>query len=198
VGSNTTLTIAACPGFSVTGTVIPVIVKPVPVSVAALTVTAAVPVDVKVTDCAAAADFTFILPNATVLELMCSVGTAALSCRAKVFATLPALAVSVATCAVRLDEAVAVNVVLVAFAGTVTVAGSVTAELLLAKPTLSPPLPAAAFRVTVQVSVPDPVIEVLVQLSAFNAADAEDVPVPLRLTAVEVPLRPLLLLVMVN
>jgi hypothetical protein len=43
--------------------------KPVPVSVAELTVTAAVPVDVSVIDCAAAV-FTATLPNATLLALM--------------------------------------------------------------------------------------------------------------------------------
>ena len=71
---------------------------------------------------------------------------------------------------------------LVALAGTVTVAGTVTAALLLDRRTLSPPLPAAVLRFTVQASLPVPVIETLVQVSAFSAPGAAAfVPVPLRL-----------------
>jgi hypothetical protein len=69
--------------------------KPAPVKTAELTVTAIVPVEVKVTDCVAG-EFTITLPKATEVALMLSVGTAAFNCRAKVFETLPALAVSVA------------------------------------------------------------------------------------------------------
>jgi hypothetical protein len=76
---------------------------------------------------------------------------------------------------------VAVNPALVAFAGTVTVLGIVTAELLLDRLTLSPPLGAAAVSVTVHASVPDPVMVPLLQYSALSAAGAA-VPVPLRLT----------------
>jgi hypothetical protein len=88
-----------------------------------------------------------------------------------------------------------VNAALVALAGTVTVAGSVTAVLLLNRVTVSPPLAAAAFSVTVQASVPEPVMDPLVQVSVLNTAAAA-IPVPLRLIASEVPLVPLLLLVM--
>jgi hypothetical protein len=63
----------------------------------------------------------------------------------------------------------------VAFAGTVTVAGTVTAVLLLDRLTLTPPA-AAAFSVTMQESVPAPVTDALLQSSALNAA----VPMPLR------------------
>jgi hypothetical protein len=66
-------------------------------------------------------------------------------------------------------------------AGTVTVAGRVTAGSLLERPTLRPPLPAAPLRVTVQASVPAPVIEPGVQERALS--------VPC--TAVPVPLRPI-------
>jgi sulfur carrier protein ThiS len=48
------------------------------------------------------------------------------------------------------------------------VAGTVTAALLLARLTLKPPLPAAAVSVTVQLSLPDPVIDALLQESALN------------------------------
>ena len=86
--------------------------------------------------------------------------------------TLPALAVSVTACAVVTDDAAAVNMALVAFAGTTSVAGTVTAALLLARLTLRPPLPAAAVSATVQLSLPGPVIEALLQESALNAVPA--------------------------
>jgi hypothetical protein len=74
----------------------------------------------------------------------------------------------------------------VALAGTVTVAGSVTAALLLDKLTLIPPLGAVALSVTVQASVPIPVMDALLQESALSvavpAADVVVAPVPLRLT----------------
>jgi hypothetical protein len=75
-----------------------------------------------------------------------------------------------------------VNPALVAFAGTVTVLGTVTAELLLDRLTLMPPLGAAAVSVTVHASVPDPVMVPLLQYSALSAAELVPVvPVPLRL-----------------
>jgi hypothetical protein len=89
-------------------------------------------------------------------------------------------AVKVAACAEVTGAMVAEKVVLVALAGTVTVAGRVTAALLLESLTLSPPLPAAALRVTVQASVPEPVVEPLEQESALSVAGTR-VPVPLRL-----------------
>jgi hypothetical protein len=156
-------------------------VKPVPVSVAALIITAAVPVDVRVTDCVATV-FTVTLPKATLVALILSIGAAAFNCRAKLLEMLPALAVRVTAGAVATDkdETVAVNPALVAFAATVTVFGTVTVVLLLDRPTVSPPLAAAAFSVTVQASVPAPVIDELLHESALNIG----VPVPLRLIAV--------------
>ena len=74
MGSNCTLSVAAWPGFNVTGNVTPDTMKPAPVSAAALIVTGAVPVDVKVTDRVAAV-FTTTLLNATLVALMLSVGT---------------------------------------------------------------------------------------------------------------------------
>jgi hypothetical protein len=53
---------------------------------------------------------------------------------------------------------------------------------------MTPPLAAATFNVTVQLSVPAPVIDPLVQLSPLNTGT----PVPLRLINVEVPLDELL------
>lgn len=64
------------------------------------------------------------------------------------------------------------NPALVAPAGTVTVLGTVTAELLLDRFTISPPLGAEVLSVTVQASVPDLVMAPLLQDSALNAAGA--------------------------
>jgi len=135
--------------------------------------------------------FTLTLPKDRLDELTLSVGTAALSCRAKVSATPLALAVRVTATPELTEETVAVKLALVAPAATVTEVGTVTDELLLARLTAKPPVGAAAFRVTVQLSVPAPVIEPLAQLSPLNAGT----PVPLRLTTVEVPLEELLVMV---
>jgi hypothetical protein len=107
-------------------------------------------------------------------DTLLSVGAAAFNCRAKVSETAPALAVSVAVCAVLTVETVAVNPALVAFAGTVTVAGTATAALLLDRLTTSPPLGATAFSDTVQASEPEPVMEALLQDSALKVGVARD------------------------
>ena len=51
LGSNCTCRVRDCVGFSVTGKLPPTIEKPAPVIAAELTVTGAVPVDVRVSDC---------------------------------------------------------------------------------------------------------------------------------------------------
>ena len=80
------------------------------------------------------------------------------------------------------EATVAVNPALAVPAGTVTVLGTVTAELLLDRLTVNPPLVAAAVSVTVQASVPAPVMAPLLQDSALNAAEPVPVvPVPLKL-----------------
>ncbi len=168
--------------FRVRGKVAPETVKPLPLTAAALTVTAAVPVEDRVRVCVVAV-FTFTLPKDKLDELTLSVGTEAPNCKAKVLATLLALAVRVAVWEVVTEETVAVKAAVVAPAATVTVAGTATDELLLARLTVNPPVGAAAFSVTVQLSVPAPVIEPLVQLSPLSIGT----PVPLRLTPVEVP-----------
>ena len=170
-------------GFRVRGKVAPETVKPLPLTAAALTVTAAVPVEDRVNVCVVAV-FTFTLPKDKLDELTLSVGVPVPSCRTKVWATLLALAVRVTVTAVLTAVTVAVKLAVVAPAATVTEAGTVTDELLLARFTVNPPVAAAAFSVTVQLSVPAPVIEPLVQLSPLSTGT----PVPLRLTAVDVPL----------
>ena len=67
---------------------------------------------------------------------------------------LPDAAVSVAVCEVLTAKTVAVNPALVAPAGTVTLAGTVIAELLLPSWTLVPPVRAAAVRLAVHASIP--------------------------------------------
>jgi hypothetical protein len=83
---------------------------------------------------------------------------------------------------------VAVKLAAVAPAATVTLAGTVTDVLLLARLTGNPPAGAAAFSVMVQVSVPAPVIDPFAQLNTLTTGT----PVPLRLIKVEVPLEELL------
>ena len=164
-------------GFKVTGKVAPDIVKPVPVNAAELMVTGAFPLEVSVTGKVVGV-FNVTLPNARLAGLMVSVGTAAFNCKAKVFDTPPVLAVRVTDCAVVTEVTVAVNPALVALAGTTTVAGTVTAVLLLLNPTLTPPLPAAELSVTVQLSLPAPVSDALLQDTELNVPAAA-VPVPL-------------------
>jgi hypothetical protein len=65
---------------------------------------------------------------------------------------------------------VAVKEALVELAGTVTEAGTAADASLLERFTFNPPLGAAALKVTVQASVPAPVIDPLVQTSALRAA----------------------------
>ena len=157
--------------------------KPAPVTVAALIVTGAVPVDVKTTDCVAP-EFTSTFPNPTFVALTLSVGTAAFNCIVKVFDALPAVAVNVAVCVVPTDDMAAVNPAVFAPAGTVSVKGTATAALLLANLTTKPPLEAALLSVTVQESELAPVSDEDVHESAVRFAGTE-VPVPLRpMTAV--------------
>ncbi len=71
VGANFTVSVNVCLGFSVTGKVDPDTVKPVPLIVAELTFTAAVPLDVSVTVCVGA-DPTATLPKVRLLGLTVS------------------------------------------------------------------------------------------------------------------------------
>jgi hypothetical protein len=152
----------ACPGLNVTGNVAPEAEKPVPVTAAEFTVTAAPPVDDRVTVCVVGV-LSAVLPNETLVALMLRTGAAVFNWSAKLIDTVPVVAVSDAVCAVLTDDTVALNPALVAEAGTVTEAGTETALLLLARPTATPPVGAEPVRVTVHASVPAPVIEALLQ-----------------------------------
>ncbi len=158
-----------------TGNVTPDTVKPGPVGVAELMVTGAVPVDVRISILVNGV-FSATLPNATLVALMLSVGVAAFNCRTKLAETVPTLAVSVTDCAVVTGETVAVNPAVVAFAGTETVAGAVTAVLLLERFTIRPPVGAGPDNVTVQASVPAPVKDVAEQERALTVPDGTPVP----------------------
>ena len=178
-GSKFTSIVTAEVGFKVTGKVAPEIVKPVPLKVAELIVTGAVPVDVSVTGSVDGV-FNVTFPKVKLAVLMDKAATfaaAAFSCIEKVLETPPALAVKVTACDFVTGDAVAVNPTLVSFAGTVTMAGTATAALPLLKLTLKPLLPAAKVRVTVQASVPALVREASPQEIALNAAET-GVPVP--------------------
>ena len=166
--------------MSVMGKVPPERLKPDPVITAELTVTGTVPVEFRVTDCGVAAVFTVTLPKARLPALTVRVGTDADNWRAKVFDTLPAVADRVAVCAEVTAETVALNPALVAFAGIVTVEGTLTAGSALERLTVSPVPDGAALRLTRHESVPDPVMDVLLQVSPVSAGT----PVPLRVTAV--------------
>ena len=145
----------------------PDIVKPVPLNFAELIVTAVVPVEVNVTGNVDAV-LTATLPNTRLDGLIVNVGCAALrSSMTKLCEAPSKVAVNVTDSADVTADAVAVNCALVALAGTVTVAGTVTAVLLLAKLKFMPYL-AAALSVTVQVSLPAPVIDELPQDNDVN------------------------------
>jgi hypothetical protein len=181
-GSNCTVTVADWSGFKVRGKAAPDMEKPVPSSVAELMVTAAVPVEVRVTACVTAV-LTGTLPNATLAVLRLSAAVAAvatLSSRSKFWEVPPALAVNMTAWADETAATVAEKLAVVAPASTLTDAGTVTAALLLDRLTVVPPLAAAALRVTVQESDAGPATELLVQLKALKA-DALVAPVPLRL-----------------
>ena len=127
-------------------------------------------------------------PKLRLVALTPSVAVPLLNCSEKIWGALPALAVRVTVVAVLTAVAVAVKLALAAPDATVTDAGTLTAESLLARLTAKPPLAAAAFKVTEQLSVPAPVIEPLVQLNPVSTGT----PVPLRPTTVEVPVDELL------
>lgn len=77
-------------------------------------------------------------------------------------------AVKIAVCEVATALMLAVKLTLAAPAGTVTDAGTLTAPLLLVRATPIPPLGAGPLNVTVQASVPDPVMDALLQIRELN------------------------------
>ena len=179
-GSNVSVTESVFPGLNVAGRLPAEAEKPVPVTVTEFTVTGAVPLEVRVTVCVVEV-FTPTAPKAMLVVLKVSAGVAAFSCSETVFEVLPVAAVRVADCALVTEATLAVKDALVAVAGTVTELGTVTVLALLERLTLRPPVGADPDKLTVHVSASEPVIDVLLQDTAFTVGETV-VPVPLRLT----------------
>ncbi len=129
-----------------------------PLTLPELMISAAPPEEVRVTDCVVGV-FKSTLPNVTLVVLMVSAGLAESRLIVHVSTMLPAEALTMAVCAVLTADTVAVNPALVAPAGTLTDAGTLTALLLLLRLTVSPLYGAAPVSTTVHASVPAPVNE---------------------------------------
>ena len=189
-GSKFTCRVTAFPGFSVTGKPGPVIANPAPLTVAALTVSGAVPVERTVTNCGVACVFTVTSPKARLLALRLIAAVPPVctgsSCRLKVAELVPSVAVMIAVCVVVTAAAVSVKFALLRLAPTATLAGTTAAESLLDRLTVPPLLPTAPLSVTTQLSVPAPVIVLLLQATAvtvgLTGGVTTVVPVPLRET----------------
>jgi hypothetical protein len=78
LGSNVSVTLTVCPGLSVAGRLTADAEKPLPVTAMELTVTAAVPLEVKVTVCVVEL-FTATPPNAMLVAFTVSAGVPAFS-----------------------------------------------------------------------------------------------------------------------
>jgi hypothetical protein len=131
------------------------------------------------------------------VALMLRVGVAVPSCREKVCELLEVDAVRVAVCAVLTAVAVAVKLAEVAPLAIWTDGGTVTAELLLARFTLMPPVGALLLTVTEHASVAAPLRELAVQLNDDTDGRITIVPVPLSPTVSGLPLVALLAMVSV-
>lgn len=103
------------------------------------------------------------------LALRVSLGAAAFNCSVKARETPLRLAVTVTVWAELTAETFAENAALVEPAGTVTEPGTTTAVELLERLTAIPPLDAAELSVTVQATVPEPVMDELAQERALSA-----------------------------
>jgi len=172
----------------VTGKLPPETEKPVPEMESALIETGAVPLEVTVTDLVTAVP-TETLPNAKDEELRLSAGVPTeeldpLSLMVVVLVVDPCVALSVTLCEAVTAATVATKVTLFVPAATVTDAGTVTAELLLARLTAKPVLGAEPLNDTVQLSVPAPIIEELAQVSPEREGDPFE-PLPCSLVVLD-------------
>ena len=155
-----------------TGNAPPETENPVPEIESELIVTATVPLDVTVTDCDTEVP-TETFPNEREVVFRLNDGVAAFNCRATLFDDELALAVSVAVCEVVTEATLAVKAAAVAPALTVTLAGIVTALLLLFKDTTCPAEGAEVFNVTVQAAVPVPVKVIVPHDSALTVGPVD-------------------------
>jgi hypothetical protein len=121
-------------------------------------------------------------PKATLVELICKVGTYAFNWSAKFIVTLFELAVIATDWVVKTGKTFAVNWAPVPFIGIHAEVGATTAALFVERVTSVPPIGAGEPSVTVQTSLPPPVNDTMVQEIALNApgSDAWAWPVPLR------------------
>ena len=159
--------------------------KPAPEMESALIDTGALPLEVNVMDFVTAVP-TETLPNASEDVLRVSAGVPVveldpLNLIEVVFDVEPWVAVRVTVCVAVTAEAVAGNDALFAPEGTVKVAGTLIAALLLARVTANPVDGAAAVKVTVQLSVLAPIIEALAQTRLESAGVPELEPLPCNL-----------------
>lgn len=169
---NCTFSVTADAGFNVTGNDAPDIVKPVPVSAAALMVTGVVPVDVSVNDCDVGV-LTMTLPKAMLPGLMLRVATDGTNCRANTLETPLSVAFMFTVCFELTGATVSVKGVCNTPAATMTPLGTVTAGLSLDKATVTLAV-AASLRYTEQPLVPPPVIDVLPQETELRAGVAAE------------------------
>ncbi len=163
--------------------------NPVPATLAALTVTAEVPVEVRVSVWLVGV-FTLTLPNDKLDELTASEIEAAFNCTLVDADTPVELAATVTACATFTAEAVAEKLPLVTPAASVIEAGTTNDELLLVRATVRPPLGTAIFVDTVQLSLPAPVMVLLAQLNWVSLGT----PLPLSPIFHEAPLDALLVM----
>jgi hypothetical protein len=204
-GANCTCNVMDWVGFNVAGKLLPTIVKPAPVIVAELTVTGAVPVDVKVSDCVVA-EFTVTLPKLRLAALTANCGvSAAVLVPLKATTAVPPVEelLAIVSCPLALPVAVGANCTcnVIDWVG-FSVAGKLP-------PTIVKPVPVSAAElivtgeVPVDVSVNDCVVAVftvtlpklrLAALSA-NCGLAAVVLVPLKTTTAVEPVDESLLIV---
>jgi hypothetical protein len=173
----------------VVGKLPPATVKPAPEIASALIDTAVVPLEVRVTDFVTAVP-TETFPNASAVELRLSEGVPIaeldpLSLISAVLDVEPCVAVRVTVCEAVTAATAAEKEAVVDPEGTVTDAGTVTAALLLAKVTARPALGAAPLRVTEQLSLPAPIMDVLEQLKLESEGVPEFDPLPCSFVVVE-------------
>src|SRR5205814_6588214 len=110
-----TFSVSDCPGFNVAGSVAPETEKPLPITLALLTVTGAVPVELKVKGCDTTVPMN-TLPNPIELPPTAKAGVPVADdiVMTNVVDTPPAWAVMVANCVVVTLDIVAVNPALIA------------------------------------------------------------------------------------
>lgn len=130
------------------------------------------------------------LPNDKLDELTASEIEAAFNCTPADAEMPVALADTVTACATFTAATVAEKLPLVEPAGSAIEAGTTNDELLLVRPTVRPPLGTVVFVVTVQLSVPAPVIVVLAQFNLVSLGT----PLPFSPIFHEAPLDALLLM----